>query len=220
MFNQNLFLQRRYLMTGCFVGLLLVPAIAHAQTSEETTKAAPPETTTPASETPPTEEKPEPARHKKWRIPRIGPEYGTFVPVSSWTRDRFGASWGGFGFNWGSLEKFSNRGTLTGEVDFFYSKKEDNRALLVPMGLQYQQAIGKPFNDIQPYYRASINVFGTQLKAEEDGIHKGVRFAYGGSVASGFNFGTSAFLEVRYRTMTEVRGIDLSGTEFRAGVRF
>ena len=163
-----------------------------------------------------------PPRHfTKRLLPFIGVDVGTFVPVSSRTRERFGPSWTTWGIGIGKVEQISRRGALISEINFLSAGRGKARAIVVPLGYQYRRTLGEGLGyDIAPYYVTSVNFYGTFIKSPEDNIKYGLRFAFGGALAAGLTFGERGFMEVRYRAMTGVRGINLSGNEIRAGVRF
>ena len=162
-----------------------------------------------------------PRKFSRRLLPLIGVDYGTFVPVSARTRERFGASWQTWGVGIGKVEQISRRGAIVTELNFLSAGRGNTKAIVVPVGLQYRRTLGNGLgSDISPYCVASANMYATYIKSEPDNIKYGLRFAVGGALAGGFTFGERAFIEIRYRAMTGVRGVNLSGNEIRSGVRF
>jgi len=91
--------------------------------------------------------------------------------------------------------------------------------MIVPVGLGYRIAISEP-GPFQLYVGGSGNLVVTQLRAESAGIKNGYRTGSGGSLFIGANLGRAAYVELRYRNISDIAGLNLSGTQVQAGIRF
>jgi hypothetical protein len=173
----------------------------------------------------PPPERERPAR----RLPPLGPNLGLFAPTSTMARDRFGSTWVAFGLGLGGVRPARRGGGLVGDFGAISGRRGDNRALIIPLGVEWRTALGgagssgdegeeRPGN--VPYVGVAVDAYATRLRSDEDGVRAGWRFAGGGGAALGVTFAQRGFVEARYRIISKIRGIDLSGAQVRAGVRF
>jgi hypothetical protein len=105
--------------------------------------------------------------------------------------------------------------------DILTSRQGDNRALVLPLTAEYLLPLSKsPEASTQPYASVGANYFLTQLRVDSLEILSQLRTGGGFTGAVGVRFGPRTFIELRYRTATEIRGLDLSSSQVRLGLRF
>lgn len=193
------------------------PATATPQT--DTTAPAPTPNPVPVPEQP-AAPAPTPEHHSSRSIPLLGVDGGLYMPTSSKTRDRLGSTWTSFGLGIGGVGAANRKGALNLDFQILYNSHNGNSALIVPIGLEYRKGFARPGQSVVPYaclgVDADINDFGSH----QDNIDQVVRVAGGGTAAIGVTFSRNAFLDLRYRAISSVKGFDLSGTELSAGIRF
>ena len=154
------------------------------------------------------------------RLPSIGADGGIYLPSSAKTRSLYGSQWTSIGLGLGSIGAPSQQGDTGLDLQVLYSKHGDNSALIIPVGLEYSKGLGSPNQSVTPYVAVGADVVPNSIKSVPDHIDNKWRFAGGATAAIGLNFGNSAYAEARYRAVSHVQGIDLSGTAFTVGVRF
>jgi hypothetical protein len=176
--------------------LALMTAMAHAQTSE-------------------TEPPPAPARLRLL----VGPQIGVFHPASARARTLFGDNWFNFGIGLGPVVPPKKTGQIDFDLNILASRPRGARAVLAPIGIGYRRSL-QPQGANVTYVGVSANALVTSLQSDADGIRRGFRVGYGGSLYSGVTFGQRAYLEARFYQFTKVRGLDLSGAALSAGLRF
>jgi hypothetical protein len=235
---------RKTLLTGALLltGTALLLPSALAQTTPDPTPAPPPPTipappeapappapptgTTTAPTTPPaatTTTAPDEDHHSS-RF-RIGPTIGLFIPTDSKTRDRFGSSWFSIGLGLGPVSGVSNKGDIGFDINLLYQKRDDNHALLVPIGVGYRIALVNTTNadgtkvKTVPYAGVTADYYLINMKSVQENAN-GTYGAGGGSLILGVNFGDSANLEARYQFTSKVHDLDFSGLNLTAGYRF
>lgn len=184
---------------------------------------APADTNPPVEASPPVaavpEETPAPAPEKKRARFRFGPEVGLYLPTSSKARSEFGSSALSLGLGIGSINKISQRGQTTFDLQIVYESKDDNHLFLAPVGIGYRKAFSQS-GSVTTYAGATADVYFADLRSGRYGVHSGVRTGYGGSVLAGLNFGESGYFEARYLIVSRIKGFDLSGVNLTAGYRF
>jgi len=154
------------------------------------------------------------------RVPSIGADAGIYLPTSSKTRDLYGSQWTSFGIGLGSIGTPTEQGHTGTDLQVLYSKRGDNSALLIPIGVEYRRSLGTPNTSFTPYWALGLDIVPNAIKSIPDNVDYKWRAAAGATAAVGADFGKSAFIEARYRAVSHVEGIDLSGTAFTIGVRF
>ena len=173
-----------------------------------------------------TPQAPAPKQEKKhgFEIPKLGIDLGLFVPSDGKTRRRFGKTWSNIGIGIGRPDTPSGTGRIG--LDFGVTNKSsgDHHAFIGALGVYYRRAFsaddvtqGRTFI---PYYGISADLAGVDLRSPEDNVHSGLRFTVGGSAVAGTTIGASGFAEIKYLAISQVKGFDLSGTSFTAGIRF
>jgi hypothetical protein len=100
--------------------------LAHAQDS------------TPRSEAP-TQAPPEASREpRKSRRTPLGVDLGVFRPTDDRTRALFGSSWSSFGPGIGAIPPTGIKNSLQFRYDVLQASRGNNRALVIPIGLEYK----------------------------------------------------------------------------------
>jgi hypothetical protein len=149
----------------------------------------------------------------------VGPQVGVFLPSSGKTANRFGDTWFSLGVGFGRYSDREDRGRITADFDLFQQSHGSNHAFLLPVGLAYEQGLGRS-GRAAPYVGLSANAVLTDIRSDQDGIASRYRMAYGGSAFAGVNYGPHAQFEVRYYALSRVRSLDLSGLSVQSGYRF
>jgi hypothetical protein len=220
---------RTTLLTGALLltGTALLLPSAHAQATPDPAPAPPP----PATDTPPTVSAqtatttPAPTEDHHSNRFRFGPTIGLFLPTQSKTRDRFGSSWFSIGLGLGPVSGVSNKGDIGFDINLLYQKRNDNHALLVPIGVGYRIALVNTTNadgtkvKTVPYAGITADYYLVNMKSVPENAN-GTYSAGGGSLMLGVNFGDSANLEARYQFTSKVHDLDFSGLNLTAGYRF
>jgi len=232
----------RMVLSGLAALALLVTAPPlHAQSEDVDT---PTEGATPAPPTQPTSPditgetpaqprevlvpvQPEGPQKKRKRKFHIGPDLELFIPSDSKTQDRYGNSWFGIGFGFGSVRPEGLLGTWSGEGFLIHNKKTEvvgttevkHEAYIIPLGIVYRRALVDR-TDARPYVGASANLVLADFNSPKDGVRWGLRTAAGGSVLAGLTFKRTGYVEARYLLVTEMRGLDFSGLNLTGGIRF
>jgi hypothetical protein len=181
------------------------------------TTAPAPVSNSPASETAPA---PEPEHRKSRSLPLIGVDGGLYMPTSSKTRDRLGSTWTSFGLGIGGVGSARRQGALNLDFQVLYNQHNGNSALIIPIGVEYRKGFAQPGQSADPYVSVGIDADITDFGSHQDNIDQKVRVTEGAYAALGITFSQRAFLDVRYRAISSVKGFDLSGTELSAGIRF
>lgn len=150
---------------------------------------------------------------------RVGPNLELYLPTSAKTRDRYGSSWFGLGVGLGSVRQEGLLGTLSGEVYLLHNKDNGHEAYIIPLGVAYRRALLDRV-DVRPYAGASVNLVLGNFNSPTDGIPWGLRAAGGGSALAGVTFGQAGYVEARYLLTSKMRGMDFSGLNLTAGIRF
>ena len=158
----------------------------------------------------------EPSRAKRF-LPPIGPEAGVFQPISARSQHLFGGAWLSFSPGIGEIERAGRGGLFSFDFDVLSSEKHRNLAIIAPIGIDYR--VAGP-GRTAAYVGAGANAFVTYLSVPALAIRPGVRVSPGGSAFVGVTSGDRAYLEVRYRALARIRGLEMSGGEVLTGLRF
>lgn len=151
----------------------------------------------------------------------LGPEVGVYLPTNSRTRDRFGSTWFSLGLGLGSIASVSSKGQLGFDLSLNYQQHDDNRVLLIPVGLGYRVALTQnPEAKSVPYAGVTGDIYFADVRSPVDNVGSGIREGVGGSVLLGVNFGQTGNLEARYQFVSHIQSFDFSGLSLRAGYRF
>jgi hypothetical protein len=105
------------------------------------------------------------------------------------------------------------------DYNALYNKAGKDFAFIAPIGVEYQQFLGR-CEKANPYVGASADMVFTDVRSDEDNVKAGLRIVPGGSAFAGVSFGRRAFLEARYTLVADVKGFDFSGTNLTLGFRF
>jgi hypothetical protein len=161
-----------------------------------------------------------PERENKRPRRLIGADIGIYMPASSSARNLFGSNWTVFRPGLRPIQVVDHTGVrVSGEI--LTGRQGDNRALVLPLTAEYLLPLSKkPEASTQPYASIGANYFLTQLRVDSLGIPSRLRTGGGLTGAVGVSFGPRTFIELRYRSVTEIRGLDLSGSQVRLGLRF
>lgn len=216
----------RAILTGLAALALAASAPARAddlvtpvEPASPTTAPAPPieEPTQPREVLVPVQPDP-PTRTVKKRF-HFGPDLELFLPTSSKTRERYGSSWFGIGAGFGSVTPEGLLGSWSGEFYLIHNDNKGHEAYIIPLGIGYRRAVVDRL-DVRPYVGASVNLVLGSFNSPTDGIPWGLRAAGGGSVLAGVTFHRSGYIEARYLAVSKMRGLDFSGLNLTAGIRF
>ena len=199
------------------IAALAAPVAAARAQEPAPDSPAPPETSAPPAEVRRADDEDAPRRRSRRRF-RIGPEAGVFLPSAGKTRDRFGDAWTSIGIGLGGIPRADEEPRLGIDLRVIATRRGDNRALFVPIGLAYRQPFATGRQTI-PYAGGSVNVFLARLRSPADGVDSGTRTGTGGSVFVGTTLGETSYLEARYLFASKIRGFDLSGLYVTAGFR-
>ncbi|BDI30747.1 hypothetical protein CCAX7_27980 [Capsulimonas corticalis] len=168
---------------------------------------------------------PEASKPKKHHsFPRIGVDYGTFAPADHRTKDAFGGAWTSIGLGIGAVKQPLSHGKLSFDLSIYSKKSGDTHAFMAPVGIEYRRALipyapgHRP--SLLPYAGLTLDYVATDLCVPKDDVHSRFRFTEGGSVFLGATVGGRGFVEWRYLGIGKVRGFNLSGVKFDAGIRF
>jgi len=159
-----------------------------------------------------------------FQIPKVGVDFGIFMPTSGKTRSRFGNNWGGFGIGIGRPDRPSGTGRVAFDFSSQYQKSGNHHAFIAPLGVSYRRAFNA--DDLTrgstfiPYYGVSADLVAVDLRSVEDNVHSGLRFTAGGSALVGTTIGASGFAEAKYLAVGKIKGFDLSGLKLSVGIRF
>lgn len=85
----------------------------------------------------PEQNKPAPAQNKRRRLPPLGLDIGVYIPTSSRTRQLFGSKWTSYGPGIGSVAA-PGKGELKFEFDVLTASKGRNKAMIIPLFLEYR----------------------------------------------------------------------------------
>jgi hypothetical protein len=149
----------------------------------------------------------------------LGPQIGFFLPTDSKTRDRFGSTWLSIGAKMGTNQYIGPKGRTGFDVSFLYQKSGSNHAWLLPVGVSYRRAMGAT-TTMTPYVGAAANLVISDIRSDGDDIHSRIRTVPGGSVFTGINLGTRAYIEARYLLVSKIRALDMSGVNLSVGITF
>ncbi len=188
---------------------LSVPARAQQQPQ------APEATQTPPA--PPTyPEAPQESRPRRESF-RIGPEVGFFLPSDKKTRDVFGDSWTSFGVGLGKVTSAEDQRPLGFDVYVLYKSRNGNRALLIPIGLQYRRPLNK--GRTAAYAGVSADLIPGEIRVPAEN-RRGFKVTAGASAFIGTTIGTDAYVEARYLVAGSLNSYNVSGLNLSAGIRF
>lgn len=173
------------------------------------------------------DEQPEPTPRAPY-IPWIGLNVGSYLPTSGRVRDRFGTNWQTFSPGLGPVLPRPVPG-LQSDLSFSVQRRQtggfNNRAFLALVGVQYQWPLFRITQEMTklptflPYAGVGAGASYAALRSEGDNVN-GSSVGASGSLYVGTSIGFNTFLEARYRTLSRLRGFDLSGADLTIGVRF
>ncbi len=167
----------------------------------------------PAPPTYPDEPQDQPRRQRF----RIGPELGLFLPTDNKTRDTFGGSWLSFGLGLGGITSAQDQRPLGFNLYILYKKSGDNRAIIVPVGLQYRRPLNK--GRTAAYAGVSADLLPGEIRVPSEN-RRGVKVTAGASAFIGTTVGDDAYVEARYLAAGSLNGYNVSGLKLSAGLRF
>lgn len=158
---------------------------------------------------------------------RVGPDVQVFFPTAGKTRDRYGDSWFGVGFGFGSVRPEGLLGRWSGEISLLHNKRTTrapertirHEAYVIPVGIAYRRGLAKDIRS-RPYVGASADLVLADFNSPTDGIGWGLRAGAGASLLGGVTFGTNGYIEARYLAASRVKGLDFSGLALNGGLRF
>jgi len=148
---------------------------------------------------------------------RIGPEVGFFLPTDKKTRDVFGDSWVSFGLGLGKITSAEDQRPLGLDVYILYKKSGDNRAFLIPIGLQYRRPLNK--GRTAAYAGVSADLIPGEIRVPAEN-RRGFKVTAGASAFIGTTVGTDAYVEARYLVAGSLNSYNVSGLNLSAGFRF
>jgi hypothetical protein len=177
----------------------------------------------------------------KVSFPLWGLNTFNFIPNSAATRTRFGSNWSGFGPGIGPTLAPSGARAKRLLPDFSVLQSRRGRNETAPNALLIMAGVGKrsTFGNKSsvnpsvsdtgevtlkvapnvPYYGWAVDgVFSVIDLGGRD--NREISFGLCGALILGYTINQNAFVETRYRQMTQAAGFDFSGIEFRIGVRF
>ena len=187
---------------------------AFAQTPEPPASPAPPASAPPAP-TPPA-----PAERPSRRL-FIGPEVGFYFPSSGRAADAFGKNFFNIGLGVGKVAIPRRTGEFRPDISVIANSRKGSNVFIIPAGLSYQRSLAKTDTSyLVPYYGATANLIGVQMRSEKYHLPTRFTLAGGASVFTGLDFGQRGFIEARYLLMNKVRGMNLSGLGLSLGYRF
>lgn len=151
--------------------------------------------------------------------PKVGFDIGWYFPTDSVVQNRFGADWFSIGVGVGGVPTVTGkRGEFRLDLDVEANAKGNNRAILIPLGLQFETGLST--GGTVPYVGVSADFVSSVIQSQTDNVKSEYRPTAGGSAFAGLNFHDDANIEARYRWMPLIAGYNLNGAEVLAGVRF
>lgn len=199
--------------------LAVLPVCARAQQQTPAPAPAPQQPTPqtpqdpPAPPTYPDQPQEQPRRQRF----RIGPELGLFLPTDNKTRDTFGGSWLSFGLGLGGITSAQDQRPLSFNLYILYKKSGDNRAIIVPVGLQYRRPLNK--GRTAAYAGVSADLIPGEIRVPSEN-RRGFKVTAGASAFIGTTIGDDAYVEARYLAAGSLNGYNVSGLNLSAGFRF
>jgi len=150
--------------------------------------------------------------------PKVGFDIGEYLPLDKVVQNRFGSQWFEIGLGEGQIPSDETKGVIRFELDLLTNARGDNRAILIPLGVEYEVGLGT--GSITPYVGVGAEIVPSVIQAAQDHVKSQLRAEPGASAYAGLNFNHDAQLEIRYRAMENTAGYDFNGAEATLGIRF
>jgi hypothetical protein len=147
----------------------------------------------------------------------LSPTAGWYFPTDGKTKKAFGDSWSGLGISinlealgW-DVSGWEAAGLkLRPYFNYFHTKKGDNDAHIIPIGLDARWDLGE-WGIFNPYVGLGIAGYGVRFEDRRAGVDTGWRGAFGGRLMFGADITRWFNIQAAYNLISDVEGYDLSG---------
>jgi len=150
------------------------------------------------------------------KIGKIGPEFGVWRPTNTRVKQLFGDTWQNLGLGLGPVRVPSEKGSWAPDFQLVIARHMGNRLTLAPIGYSWRKALSG--GSTRSYFGVTPQVVLVRTEGPE--LPNAWRGTQGVSLVVGQGFGDRLYIEGGYSFLSKVRGLNFSGWNLSAGLRF
>ncbi len=149
---------------------------------------------------------------------------GAYFPFNSTTKSSVGKVWAGGGLDYNIQQKPGMTRTVL-SVDYIERSSGGNTIRLIPVTIgefNLQGAGEGQNNNVRPYLGLGVGAYFVHqtLPSNQLGNAKSDTTTIGGYLGAGLDISSNFLVEARYHILPKIGGINSSGLQITAGVRF
>ncbi len=149
---------------------------------------------------------------------------GAYFPFNRTTKNDVGKTWAGGGLDYNIQQKPGMARTVL-SVDYIERSSGGNTIRLIPVTIgefTLQGAGEGQSNNVRPYFGIGTGAYFVhqKLPATDGSTQKNDTTTLGGYLAAGLDISSNFLVEARYHILPKIGGINSSGLQVTAGVRF